>query len=122
MFVGGRQPPAHRMRQSTVVIHPYNNQKVVGRQGGVIARCLSGGEWARRDASRLTNVSHRRASDEGTAIHRRERRPPYPEDEIGGRAQLRWLWEAHWGGKSVIIWRLFSARVDDAPRLCIANK
>ena len=69
-----------------------------------------------------TDVSHRRASDEGAAIHRRERHHPSPEDEIGGRARLRWLWEAHWGGKSVIIWRLFSARVDDAQRLCIANK
>ncbi len=27
------------------------------------------------------------------------------KDEISGRARLGWVWEAHWGSKSVIIWR-----------------
>jgi hypothetical protein len=105
-----------------VVVQHTQQSNYSRAAGGVIARRLSGGAWARRDASRLTNVSHRRAGDEGAAIHRREHHPPSPEDEIGGRAWLRWLWEAHWGGASVIIWRLFSARVDDVQRLCIANK
>jgi hypothetical protein len=34
--------------------------------------------------------------------------PPFiSRGKIGGRARLGWLWEASWGGESVIIWHLF---------------
>ena len=88
MVVGGHQSPGGSSEWLRLIT--YNNQILEGAAGGgnglaFVEHCRRG-RW-----SRLTNVSHRRAGDEGTAIHRRERHPPSTEDEISGRARLGWL-------------------------------
>jgi hypothetical protein len=100
------------------VIHPYNNQILVGRQGqgGVTARRLSSVAGSIDDASRLvpmfpTNGLTTEAPPSiatSVTLHLQQKMR-----SAVSRAAGMVLWEAHWGGESVTLWRLFIVRVDE---------